>query len=82
MKYSNLLQRMKLSQARQFFQGLAAAEVASLDRGRIKYTRGYINKLGRFVIKKPTLDLYVAGNFQEGNCNYDRSNLNRSIKPN
>ncbi|PSB58518.1 WG repeat-containing protein [Chamaesiphon polymorphus] len=50
----------KFITAGKFSQGLALAELPNNG------TRGYINKLGKFTIENPKLDIYRAGDFQEG----------------
>jgi hypothetical protein len=48
----------QFTQANPFSQGLAAVKTLK--------SQGYINKKGKFVIQNPNLDMYIAGNFQEG----------------
>jgi WG containing repeat len=50
----------KFKTARNFSQGLAVAELPNNG------ARGYINKQGKFTIKIPQLDIYIAGGFHEG----------------
>lgn len=51
---------LKFRAASDFSEGLAMAELPGNG------SRGYINKLGKFIIKKPQLDTYLAGKFHEG----------------
>lgn len=62
---------LKFFVARNFSQGLAIADIQSSNRQHSNLMRGYINKQGKFVIKKPELDTIDSGDFHEGMASVD-----------